>query len=128
MESEMTKQILVRTLIAGVIALGLSSAHAAQSKAHKTADDTQAWQAGAAKYEFKDPTKTTCKELVGAKAVYKPYVVAYLSGHHRHVENVTEGFKPVSVPVVVKACHAHGDKLVSDVIASIDTQSHPGKK
>ncbi len=124
----MLKSLAKSALFATAIMLSVTSAFAAQQKAHQTSEQLQSWQSGNPTYDFKSPTSTSCKDFAGAQDVYKSYVVAYLTGrHHKRIE-ANAKFAPVSVAAVDKQCTAQPGKSVADIVAHVDTAAHPGHK
>ena len=107
-------------------AAGLVAAAPATVMAEQTTDQARPWQEGHERYEFIHPLRVTCTEFVETTDVYRPFVVAWLSGYAHHqkgTEVIEEGYVPVSVPVVVEQCRAHPDMRVSEVV---ETSMGPG--
>lgn len=105
---------LVSGLMLCSVALG-STAALAQQADHP-------WQEGQERYDFKHPLRVTCTDFIETAEVYRPFVVAWLSGYSHHLKGadvVEEGYVPVSVPFVLEECRAHPDRSVSDVVESV---------
>ena len=102
---------------AGLVAMTPMAAMAEQGAEHG-----QPWQEGHQRYEFKHPLRVTCTEFIETTEVYRPFIVAWLSGFAHHLkgtEVIEEGYAPISIPVVVEECRTHPGRHVSEVVESI---------
>lgn len=76
------------------------------------------WRLDQPKYEFKHPMTVTCEEFLDTDQIYRPYVVAWLSGRSVGVLDITDPdeFVPVSVPQMATKCEEKPDMMVWELI------------
>lgn len=110
---------LVCVPVAVATAIFLSSAVArAETVTLGVPDEGTVWREAQPTYEFKHPMRVTCEEFLDADAIYRPYVVAWLSGRTigvLDIENPDE-FVPVSVPQIVTLCKEEPDEMVWELV------------
>ena len=102
-----------------VAVLGFGSMLPAVAQASDDADaENFVWRESVPTYEFKHPLKVTCEEFLDTDAVYRPFVVAWLSGRTIGVLDIgdPDEFVPVSVPQVVTLCTEEPDTLVWELV------------
>lgn len=83
-----------------------------------TTSSSYVWRNAQPTYDFKHPMTVTCEEFLDTEEIYRPYVVAWLSGRTIGVLDIDDPdeFVPVSVPQVVTLCNDTPDELVFDVV------------
>lgn len=110
---------------AAVIALGATGAYAASTDTTSAEpepgtiiSEDYIWRDEAPVYEFKHPMKVTCEEFLDTEQIYRPYVVAWLSGRMIGVTDIAnpDEFVPVSVPQVVNLCKEEPDTMVWELV------------
>lgn len=103
---------------AAVAALFMSSVVAAETVALGVPDEPTEWREAQPVYEFKHPLKVTCEEFLDTDAIYRPYVVAWLSGNNVGVLDIgdVDEFVPVSVPQMVRLCKEQPDEMVWELV------------
>ncbi len=108
-----TVGVLLGTLVG--VSLFATSVTAAESV---TKISSAIWREVQPAYEFKHPMKVTCQEFLDTDAIYRPYVVAWLSGRMIGVVDVADPdeFVPVSVPQMVELCTEEPDEMVYELV------------
>lgn len=99
-------------------AFALASGVAFAQSTNGSDEENSIWRESHPVYEFKHPLKVNCREFLDTEAVYRPFVIAWLSGRMVGVLDIgdPDAFVPVSVPQIVELCSEEPDEMVWELV------------